>query len=223
MDFSAVQEMPLWLRGMALGLALSAPVGPIGLLCIRRTIDRGPFTGLMTGVGAAAADTFYAALAAFGLVAMLGFLMHYDQELRIIGGAIMCGMAWSIYKARPTAPAKAKKATNLFNAFMSGFALTVTNPVTLLATITLVATLAGGDTRFESLMLVTGVFAGAAGWWLFLVGLATLIRDHFTIRTIIYLNRITGMLLSLFGVGLMGYAYGRWLEYPFPQSFWALF
>ena len=217
MDFSTVNELPIWLRGMALGLALSAPVGPIGLLCIRRTIDQGPLTGFMTGVGAAVADALYATLAAFGVSAIITFLAHYDQELRVIGGAIMVGMAWSIYSARPTAPAKAKTTTNVVTALTSGFALTFTNPVTILAIIALVATLAGGDTKLESAMLVAGVFLGAMLWWSLLAGLATLIRDKFTFRTIVYLNRITGALLTLFGIGLMGYVLGQWLPEPFPQ------
>ncbi|MGE3769336.1 MAG: LysE family translocator [Bdellovibrionales bacterium] len=218
MDLAVVNEMPVWLRGIMLGLALSAPVGPIGLLCIRRTIDRGPFTGFTTGLGAAVADTVYAALAAFGVSAIIHWLAEYDQQLRVIGGAIMCGMAWSIYQARPTAPAKAKSAKNLFTAFTSGFALTFTNPVTILAIIALVATLAGGEGTLKSMLLVGGVFVGAAGWWLTLVGIATLIREHFTIRTIIYLNRFTGMLLAMFGFGVMGYALGQTLTAPWPQS-----
>lgn len=209
---SVVNEFPIWLRGIMLGLALSAPVGPIGLLCIRRTIDRGPLVGFVTGLGAATADAFYATLAAFGVSAIIGWLADYSQELRVIGGAIMAGMAYSIYSARPTAPAKAQTASSFVGSYTSGFALTFTNPITVLAIIALVATLAGGETWWEALMLVTGVFAGAAGWWLLLVGIATLIRDKFTVRTIIYLNRITGVLLALFGVGVMGYALGQWLS-----------
>lgn len=202
-----------------LGVALSAPVGPIGLLCIRRTIDRGPITGLMTGFGAATADAFYATLAAFGVSAIIGILAAHDMELRVIGGAIMAGMAYSIYSARPTAPAKANSASGFVKAFTSGFALTFTNPVTVLAVIALVATLAAGETWLEALTLVTGVFIGAATWWCILVGIATLIRDKFTVRTIIYLNRITGLLLALFGIGVMGYALGQWLSLPLQQFF----
>lgn len=209
---SVVNEFPVWLRGLMLGLALSAPVGPIGLLCIRRTIDRGPLVGFVTGLGAATADAFYATLAAFGVSAIIGWLADYSQELRIIGGAIMAGMAYSIYSARPTAPAKAQTASSFVGSYTSGFALTFTNPITVLAIIALVATLAGGETWWEALMLVTGVFAGAAGWWLLLVGIATLIRDKFTVRTIIYLNRATGVMLALFGVGVMGYALGQWIR-----------
>lgn len=211
-DFpGAVNEFPIWLRGIMLGLALSAPVGPIGLLCIRRTIDRGPLVGLVTGLGAATADALYATLAAFGVSAIIGWLADYSQELRVIGGAIMAGMAYSIYSARPTAPAKAQTASSFVGSFTSGFALTFANPITVLAIIALVATLAGGETWWEALMLVIGVFAGATGWWCLLVGIATLIRDKFTVRTIIYLNRATGVILALLGAGVMGYALGQWL------------
>lgn len=209
---SSVNDFPIWLRGIMLGVALSAPVGPIGLLCIRRTIDRGPLIGFVTGLGAATADGLYATLAAFGVSAIIGWLAAFNLELRVIGGAIMVGMAYSIYSARPTAPAKAKTASSFFGSYTSGFALTFTNPITVLAIIALVATLAGGETWWEALTLVIGVFAGATGWWCVLVGIATLVRDKFTVRTIIYLNRITGVALALFGVGVGGYALGEWLN-----------
>lgn len=216
---SAVNDFPIWLRGIILGVALSAPVGPIGLLCIRRTIDRGPIIGFTTGLGAAFADALYATLAAFGVSAIIGWLAAFDMELRVIGGAIMAGMAYSIYSARPTAPAKAKTASSFVGSFTSGFALTFTNPITVLAMLALVATLAAGETHLEALMLVAGVFAGATGWWCILVGIATLIRDKFTVRTIIYLNRLTGILLALFGIGVMGYALGQWVSRYHPALF----
>lgn len=213
-------ELPVWLRGLFLGLALSAPVGPIGLLCIRRTINRGPLSGLATGIGAASVDTFFAALAAFGISALIDILTDYSNELRLIGGIIMLVMSYSIWSdntANDAANATPDDRTqaNLLRSATSGFALTITNPITIIAVIALVTTFGAGGGPFTATMLVFGVFLGACSWWGFLCFVTTLFRDRFSAKTVPYINHITAIILSFFGIWVLGYTIGQLLPQPF--------
>lgn len=222
-------ELPTWLRGIFLGIALSAPVGPIGLICIRRTLDRGLLLGLATGLGAACADTVSASVAAFGLSAVIDFLMAYSHQLRIAGAVILLFIGYKIWTDRSTDNATIQRhetheipsATQLLQTATGGFAITFTNPVTVFAVLTLVTTLGlSGDTpgdrpgKFEALLLVLGVWIGSCIWWAALCGFASLFRRRISGRTITNINRGTALVLSLFAIWILGYAVGRLLPQP---------
>lgn len=230
-DATSLSELPVSLRGFFLGLALSAPVGPIGLLCIRRTIDKGPLSGLATGLGAATVDTFFATLAAFGISAIIDILTTYNDQLRLIGGIIMLVMAYSVWSDNTTeASAEStndeRSKVNLLGAVTSGFALTITNPVTIIAVIALVTTFgADGGGKFAATVLVMGVLAGACSWWALLVGITTLFRRHFSTKTVGHINHFTALLLSFFGVWVLFYTVGQMMPHPleyYLQGMWPL-
>ncbi|HYD70564.1 LysE family transporter, partial [Azospirillum sp.] len=133
----AVQQLVVLFQGLILGIAIAAPVGPIGLLCIRRTIEHGPMIGFATGMGAAVADTFYGAIAAFGVSAAIGFLTGHETFFRIAGGIILLVVALRTYRQSPSAEARevdsAPDSRTAISGFMTGLSLTMTNPATIFA------------------------------------------------------------------------------------------
>jgi threonine/homoserine/homoserine lactone efflux protein len=160
-------------KGALIGFAIAAPVGPIGVLCIRRTFAEGRPAGLATGLGAATADAFYGAVAAFGLTAISGFLLGYQAELRLAGGLFLCALGMRTLTARPSSAPVPMRGRGLGEAYATSVALTLTNPATILSFIAVFAGAGLGQQAHgtaEALALVTGVFLGSGTWWLLLSG-----------------------------------------------------
>jgi len=203
------EEIGVFYRGLLLGLMISAPVGPIGLLCIRRTIHKGLPSGFATGLGAALADTIFGAVAAFGVAAILDFMRQYDVFIRILGGAVLLWGAWHTWRDQPKPPsdpmALVKKVICLtkddtfmgvLKSFISGFAITLTNPVTIFAILAVVATFGHMESNLDAYTIIVGIFCGCALWWVVLSGGIALVRGHFTEQRIIIINRITATALA---------------------------
>lgn len=203
------EQIGVFYRGLILGLMVSAPVGPIGLLCIRRTIQKGLLVGFATGMGAAFADTIFAAIAALGVTAILEFMKHYDAAIHMVGGGILLFGAWHTWHDKPERPqhlAKlARKVVGMtkdetlmgsLKAFLSGLAITLTNPVTIVAVLAVVAAFGNLQSRLDTGTLVAGVFFGASLWWIMLAGGIALVRHHFTESRILMINRVTAVILS---------------------------
>lgn len=201
----------LFLRGLIIGFSIAAPVGPIGVLCIRRTLARGRLTGLVSGLGAASADAIYGAIAGFGLTVISSFLVDQQTALRIVGGLFLCYLGVKTLRARPADHAAATNAPNggLGSAYFSTFLLTLTNPATILA---FAAIFAGvgiadrGENVGSALTLVAGVFGGSAAWWLLLSGGVSLLRTAFTPARMRWVNWLSGAILTGFGVVALGAA-----------------
>ena len=191
---------------------IAAPVGPIGLLCIRRTLQRGFIIGLATGLGAACADTLFGALAALGVATILDFMRHYDMFIRIVGGLALGFGAWHAWHDRPQ-PAidltelvgkvipikKDYKVVQVLKGLVSGFALTLTNPVTLFAVMAVVASFSHVESHLDAITVITGISFGSSLWWLTLCGGVTLIRGLFSEKRIIFVNRVTAIGLASIG------------------------
>ena len=161
--------MDALVTGALVGFSIAVPVGPVGLLCIRRSLSDGRLAGFVTGMGAAAADTLYGLAAAFSLTALTNFLVDHRTSFQLCGGLFMLGLGVATLRSRPAASAAARPAHHPGVAFASAFAITATNPMTVLAFIGILAGLShtAFDT-FSSLRLVLGVFLGSAAWWLIL-------------------------------------------------------
>lgn len=190
------------LEGMVLGFAIAAPVGPIGLLCVKRTLEHGPGIGFATGLGAAVADTFYGAVAAFSLTAIIAFVTGYESLFRLCGGGFMLAVAWRAVRAGLAQPARARDASTWIAAFGTGVALTITNPVTIFA---FVAVFAGfglggqlGD-EIDAATIVLGVFLGSAAWWLLLSSGIAYVRHRIDEPLLLKINRTAAAGLALFG------------------------
>lgn len=204
--------MDFFLRGTVLGFMISAPVGPIGLLCIRRTAQRGLMVGFATGLGAATADAFFGALATFGVAVILGWLQGLENEIRIFGGIILAFMAGNAWGKKPHFSNNEDASVgSILRAFISGLALTCTNPVTVFATLGVITTLGGKLNSYEACVMTGGIFAGAAAWWMLLAGGVAIFRQHFTERTILIINRSTAVLLMIISVYALVSGIHTWL------------
>ena len=192
----------LFIRGVIIGFSIAAPVGPIGVLCIRRTLTDGRAAGLATGLGAATADSLYGCLAAFGLTALTGALVGAQMWIRLIGGAFLLYLGVRTFFAKPSRRAAEARGSGLLSAYASTFLLTLTNPMTILSFVAVFAALGLGTTHPEPLaaaVLVLGVFVGSAIWWLTLSGGVSVFRSRFDEAKLRWVNRISGCVIAAFG------------------------
>jgi threonine/homoserine/homoserine lactone efflux protein len=197
--------MTFLLKGLAIGFAIAAPVGPIGVLCIRRSLAHGTPAGLASGLGAAVADAAYGCIAAFGLTMISTFLVGQRFWLQLAGGVFLCWLGMRTLLATPAQDpaAGAGSARGLLGAFASTFVLTLTNPMTILSFVAVFAGLGLADTSGDyraAATLVAGVFLGSALWWLLLSGGVGLLRSRFDARGLLWVNRVSGALIVAFGV-----------------------
>jgi threonine/homoserine/homoserine lactone efflux protein len=195
-------EVNLFLRGLGIGFCIAAPVGPIGVLCIRRTLADGRMAGLVSGLGAAVADAIYGAIAAFGLTAISDTLVAQQTWLRLGGGVFLIFLGTKTFLALPTAPSTEDLARGLAGAFASTLVLTLTNPMTILSFALVFAGLgfAGMPTNYAAAsVMVLGVFVGSGVWWLLLSGSVGILRNRFDAQRMRWVNRISGILIAGFG------------------------
>ncbi|HEY9599382.1 MAG TPA: LysE family transporter, partial [Cyanophyceae cyanobacterium] len=164
-------DISFFVKGLIIGFSIAAPVGPIGVLCIYRTLTQGCVSGLVSGLGAATADAIYGSIAGLGLTFLSGVLIHQQRWLQFFGGAFLCYLGiktWVSLPAQQAAPAKGK---SLIRAYTSTFFLTLTNPMTILSFTAIFAGLGLVSDRSNSIsamVWVAGVFTGSAFWWLLL-------------------------------------------------------
>jgi threonine/homoserine/homoserine lactone efflux protein len=198
------------LRGLAIGFSIAAPVGPIGLLCIRRSLAEGQRAGLATGLGAATADALYGCVAGFGLTAVSSFLVGQRFWLGLLGGGFLCYLGVRTFRSPPAEHAAAVGSKGLLSAYLSTFVLTLTNPMTILSFAAVFAGSGlGTSTDYRSAgALVAGVFVGSALWWLLLSNGAALFRSRVNATWMRAVNRVSGAII--FGFGL----YSLWASRP---------
>ena len=191
------------LHGIIIGFALAVPVGPIGILCIKRSLVGGTRSGLVVGLGGATADIVYALAAAFGVSLIIDFVDSQQLWMRLIGGCILLGAGFHLTRSRPSALTPAKWESTNTRAYISTLFLALTNPLTLLAFAAAFSTI-GAQTMtgqvIPLVLLISGVFLGSLTWFSLLAGLARLFRQRLTARGIDIINKIAGALLMLFGV-----------------------
>lgn len=199
-------ELKLFIKGALIGFAIAAPVGPIGILCIRRTLQYGRLSGLFTGLGAAVADSLYGAIAAFGLTILSNALIRGEFWLRFIGGLFLLYLGMRTFFA-PSGKEKEKVShSTLLSDFFSTFFLTLTNPMTIFSFLAIFAGL--GFTSIEGNYilggwLVFGVFSGSILWWLILSEGIAFFRKHLSNHVMSWINRIAGSIIMLFGFGAL--------------------
>lgn len=207
------------LKGIVMGVAIAAPVGPIALLCIRRTLAQGRLVGLATGFGAATADGLYGMVAAFGLTALSDLLVNNTNLLQLIGGIFLCYLGLTAFFSRPIiasttlAPALLPP-SRLLPAYASTLALTLTNPATILSFVAIFAGLGITQTSYaSSVTLVFGVFTGSVLWWLVLVSGVIYLRNRLTPQRLAKFNQVSvkifGVLLLSFGLAALFFSIGQ--------------
>ena len=190
------------LKGLALGFSIAAPVGPIGVLCIRRSLAEGRQVGFATGLGAATADAIYGAVAAFGLTVISSFLVRQKWWLGLIGGIFLCYLGVRTFLSRPAESSVTMPNGDLASAYCSTLILTLTNPMTIFSFVAVFAGfgLAKSADYFAASLLVAGVFAGSAFWWLLLSTGVALFRSRVTPNWMRSVNRFSGGVIFAFGV-----------------------
>lgn len=196
-------ENSFLLRGLIMGFSIAAPVGPIGVLCIRRTLAEGQRAGLFTGLGAATADAIYGCIAGFGLFFISGILVAQEIWLRLAGGLFLCYLGVRTFTAIPAEHFSKVKRYDLIGAYVSTFVLTLTNPMTVISFVAIfnglgVAT--GGVDYASASLLVLGVFSGSVLWWAVLSGTVSLFRRRFDLNWLRWMNRVSGSVIAGFGL-----------------------
>lgn len=210
------------LSGMFIGLIVALPVGPVNLICIRRTLALGPANGFVSGLGAALGDGIFAVITAFGFTAVVQVFHGLSGTLELIGGVLLIIFGISTFYSDPLhgrgveqVASRQTGAPSLVRAFASTFALTITNPATLFGFATLFATLGGlsgnsasfADTAF----VVMGVVGGSALWWFILTTIVGYFHARIDSRVMMVINHGSGILVALFGFGVLGHLiFARW-------------
>lgn len=200
--------LDLFLRGLLIGFAVAFALGPIGLLVIRRTLDRGWAYGFLSGVGVATADATYGAIAAFGLTAITELLVGIDRLLGLVGGIVLLVMAARALRATlaadaadPVARAETSRLQHPLAGFGSMVALTLTNPTTILSFAALFASIgAGTGGPAGAVAVVAGVFLGSVAWWAILTGAVAALRARLTPRVVRGLNIVAALMIGAFGI-----------------------
>ncbi len=197
----------LFLKGIIAGFLIAAPVGPIGILCIRRTLAGSYILGLATGVGAGLADTFYGTVAAFSIATIEDFINYYSFYLRLGGGILLIWIGFTIFLNPPTENGSDDvDGGTLFHGLTSAFFLTVSNPVTLLVFVAVFAAMGistVNDTASEAIALVIGVFLGANAWWFSLSTSVRLMHHKLSCNQLLWINRMSGASIFAFAIYLL--------------------
>jgi threonine/homoserine/homoserine lactone efflux protein len=196
-------DITFLLRGLIIGFSIAAPVGPIGVLCIRRTLADGWASGLVSGLGAASADAIYGSIAGFGLAFISNFLVSQQVWLRLVGGVFLCFLGVRTLLAKPAEQTSEGKDGGLLAAYASTFFLTLTNPMTIISFAAIFAGLglAAAKGNYGSAgILVLGVFIGSASWWLLLSSTVGIFRSRFKPSLLRWVNRVSGAIIIGFGI-----------------------
>ena len=201
----------LLFRGVLVGFTIAAAVGPISLLVVRRTIAHGRGYGLASGLGVATADATYGGIAAFGLTAVSGLLIAARPALGLVGGGVIVVLGLRTIRSRPGAVARAAERPGLTAAYGSIYALTMTNPMTVLSFVAIFAGLgfaAGATSLPDAAALTLGVGAGSGLWWVVLTAVVAWLRGKVSTAGLAWVNRLAGAALVAFGLVAIAVALG---------------
>ena len=196
----------LFLKGFIIGLLINAPVGPIGILCIRRSFAEGRILGFVSGLGVATVDAIYGVVAAFGLTFISNVLIHQQLWIRLLGGFLLLGLGMKIYRARSVQEVALPTATGLLSAYVSTFFVTLTNPVTFLSIAAIFAGLGIPEMygiHTPIIALVFGLFIGSTLWWFLVSHSIHFFRGKLTHRGLKWVSGISGVLIVGFGLVIL--------------------
>ena len=195
-----------FIKGVIIGFSIAAPVGPIGILCIRRTLADGRASGFVSGLGAATADAMYAAVAGFGLAAVSHFLVSNQFWLRIGGGVFLIYLAIRIFFSKPSPSTQSHPHHGLISAYASTVVLTLSNPMTILSYTAIFAGLglgASAHSLLSAAQLVSGTFLGSSLWWLLLSMGIGYLRGGLDSNGLTWINRGAGAVIAMFAILIM--------------------
>jgi len=195
-------DSSLILKGLILGFSIAAPVGPIGIICIRRTLSDGRVAGLMAGLGAASADAIYGSVAGFGITLISNFLVSQQILFKLFGGLFLCYLGIKTFRTKPGSIVEDHYNKGNSSIYLTTFFLTLTNPMTIISFAAIFSGLGIVDTSTNyssALLLIIGVFLGSATWWGLLSTITGSIRSKFNIVSMQWVNRFSGLIILSFG------------------------
>lgn len=196
------------IKGILIGLCISVPLGPIGMLCIQRTFNRGPKYGMITGLGATVSDLIYTIITLFFLSFVIDFIEIHKFAIQLTGSILVGVFGYYIFKSNPMTQPKTNetKTHSLFGDFMSAFGLTFSNPLILFVLIALFARfefISTSTTLFVSICGIIAIMTGALIWWGFITYIITHFKNKLNMRELKIINQVTGIIIILIGcVGL---------------------
>ncbi|MGE7854726.1 MULTISPECIES: LysE family translocator [Bacillus] len=196
----------LFIKGIIIGISIAAPVGPIGVLCIRRTLEYGKFIGFISGLGAATADGLYGMIAGLGLTVVTNFLVEQQGWIHFIGGVFLLYLGLKIFISKPSKTSAKANGNTVFGAYASTFFLTITNPVTILSFLAIFSGLGisnPNDDTMTELSVVLGVFLGSTLWWLTLSSVTGILKNRIKNFPFNIVNRVSGLIILMFGLWSM--------------------
>jgi threonine/homoserine/homoserine lactone efflux protein len=195
-------SLNFFFKGAIIGFCIAAPVGPIGVLCIRRSLADGRLIGLSTGLGAATADSAYGCVAAFGLTAISGLLVSQRLWLGFVGGLFLCYLGIRTSLSKPAAQTIQVRRGGVASAYFSALFLTLTNPTTILSFVAVFTGLGlvAAQDYLSATVLVAGVFLGSALWWLILSGAVAVFRSRISSAWMRAINQLSGVVILAFGL-----------------------
>lgn len=202
-----MQDIEFFLKGLLVGIIVSAPMGPIGVLCVQKTVNKGRTLGFFSGMGAATADTFYAIMAAFGVTFITNFLTQNKELMQVIGIIVLLFLGFKMIFNNPVKQYRyynsSSKKSRYVKDYFSVFFLTLSNPLTIIffgAAFTMLGLLSEVELQRYNFLLVAGIFGGATLWWFLLTYVVNIFRKKFRLRNIFMLNRVSGILIVCLSV-----------------------
>jgi threonine/homoserine/homoserine lactone efflux protein len=195
----------LW--GGLIGLAVAAPIGPVNIICLQRTLKSGVVVGLLSGLGAAIGDSLFGFVAAFGVTVVSDFLMAHLRPFQTAGGLLLLFIAVRTWREHPHLEVKGSAATQILKSFISVFFLTITNPVTILGFVAFFASVGLGRVgrdMHQASLLVAGIFAGSALWWVILTNSVRFLKGRLNDNHLLVINRASALLMAGFGLLALG-------------------
>jgi threonine/homoserine/homoserine lactone efflux protein len=194
-----------FIKAIIIGLGASIPLGPVGIMCVQKTISKGRYSGFFTGIGASMADTFYAAIALFSLAFVQDFIMENKVWVMIAGGVIICFIGIKIAITNPVKQLRQPKKSNTKHVqeVLQGLAVTISNPgslVLLLGLFAFVGIDLGQSEKHTVSVILAGVFIGTSGWWYILSTTINIFRKKFRLRQLLFMNRISGSIIAVLGL-----------------------
>lgn len=192
------------IKGILVGMGASIPLGPLGVMCVQKTLSKGRVSGFLTGLGASISDTIYAALAIASLAIIQEFVHNYNISVKILGGMIVVAIGLRIFLTNPVKQIRHnKEEKRLFEDFFSSFFMTISNPGALFLILGLFAFVGVKVDRDSSWVTIiatlAGVFTGALGWWLILSNGINIFRKKFRLRQLLLINRVSGIVIMILG------------------------
>lgn len=206
----ACMDLNLLWKGIITGLAVSIPLGPLGILCIQRTVNKTWKSGISSGLGVATADTLYAFIAGFSLSFVIDFIRSYELYFKLVGLAVLIILGIYIFRSNPTAHMQAykRRGPSHFQDFFTIFLITLSNPLSVfvfMAIFTSYNIVLLFSRPLQAFLTIGGIFIGCSTWWITITGFANLFRHKFTLNTLYWANRIIGLGVIIIGVAFFVY------------------